>query len=514
MSFIGLIYIICFSSLALWLLFKEQKSIRKYFGGAFGVSFLGYLAYYLLFPNPVGYVYLAIGIGVLFLGGFILNTFSSNKILFILLLGGAVAVMWYIQNVKIPKFPFFGASEKTEAVTDVDLSKLDPSAELLVEVSNGHQIKELNKILKKYDLQYEPAFSVESGEMTDLDDFYAVNIPENQEKNYTAIVNDLMKSGLVDAVEQNEIVQLEPNETPSAIAPNRGNYGVNDPLLDKVWGFKAMEMNKLYTYMSKQKLKAKKKAKIAILDTGVDGSHEDLRANYTSTRTEYDEDPHGHGTHCAGIAAAVSNNGKGIASVFPNNSFVEVTSIQVFPRRGGTTQRIIINGMILAADKGADVVSMSLGGPSSDSRQRAYKEAVDYVNKKGGIVVVAAGNENMDARKRVPASVEGVITVAATDSDNTKAKFSNDVSKIKMGIAAPGVGVYSTMPGSRYDYMSGTSMATPYVAGLLGLMKALKPDLNTKDAYQILKQTGARTPSGAKTGQLIQPHAAVKTLLK
>lgn len=514
MSFIGFVYIICFSSLALWLLFKEQKSIRKYFGGAFGVSFLGYLAYYLLFPNPVGYAYLAIGVGVLFLGGFILNTFSSNKILFVLLLGASVALMWYVQNVKMPKLPFFSGEAQTEEAAPADLSKLDPSAELLVEIKNGHQIKELNRILDKYDLQYEVAFAVASGDITDLDDFYAVNIPESQEANYNKIVAELQKSGLVDAIEQNEIVQLDPNETPTAIAPNRGNYGMNDPFLDKVWGFKAMKMDQLYSYMKKNKLKAKKRAKIAILDTGVDGNHEDLHKNYVSTRAEYDEDPHGHGTHCAGIAASVSNNGKGIASVFPNNSFVEVTSIQVFPRRGGTTQRIIINGMILAADKGADVVSMSLGGPSSDSRQRAYKEAVDYVNKKGGIVVVAAGNENMDARRRVPAAVEGVITVSATDSDNNRATFSNTVDKIKMGIAAPGVGVYSTVPGSKYQYMSGTSMATPYVAGLLGLMKALNPDLKTQEAYKILKQTGMRTPSGAETGALIQPPAAIKTLMK
>ena len=83
-----------------------------------------------------------------------------------------------------------------------------------------------------------------------------------------------------------------------------------------------------------------------------------------------------------------------------------------------------------------------------------------------------------------------------------------------MGIAAPGVNIYSTMPDSDYDYMSGTSMATPYVAGLLGLMKSIKPEMTTQQAYKVLKKTGIETQNTRTTGKLINPTLTIKELLK
>jgi thermitase len=157
---------------------------------------------------------------------------------------------------------------------------------------------------------------------------------------------------------------------------------------------------------------------------------------------------------------------------------------------------------------------MSLGGPSNDEAQIAYREAIEYASKKRVIVVAAAGNEDSDASKKVPASIEGVIAVAATDENNQKASFSNEVTKIKMALAAPGVDIFSTLPDSKYGFMSGTSMATPYVAGLLGLMKAIDPTLNTETAFQILEKTGKKTKSPTETGNLIQPMSAITFLLK
>jgi thermitase len=168
--------------------------------------------------------------------------------------------------------------------------------------------------------------------------------------------------------------------------------------------------------------------------------------------------------------------------------------------------------MILAIDNGADVLSMSLGGPSTDAAQVAYKAVVEYAAKKGVIIVAAAGNEDTDASKKVPASVVGVISVAATNEENKKANFSNDVSKLKWAIAAPGVNIFSTTPGSRYDFMSGTSMATPYVAGLLGLMKSLDPTLSPEKAFNILNESGLVSKSGKSTGKIIQPLSAVALL--
>jgi len=347
-----------------------------------------------------------------------------------------------------------------------------------------------------------------------LDDYIVVNIPDKQLKNFDLIIKALKNSGQVDAIEQNEIVTLYEPQISSKQTKGNGSAVLNDPLLDKVWTTEILQLDSLHLFLSQNKIKARKKAKIAIIDTGVEANHPDLSANFISTRIEYDEDPQGHGTHCAGIAAAVSNNRKGIASFAPSNEFIEITSIQVFSRSGGTTQRNIIRAMILAVDNGADVISMSLGGPSNDAAQIAYREAIEYASKKRVIVVAAAGNEDSDASKKVPASIEGVIAVAATDENNQKASFSNEVTKIKMALAAPGVDIFSTLPDSKYGFMSGTSMATPYVAGLLGLMKAIDPTLNTETAFQILEKTGKKTKSPAETGNLIQPMSAITFLLK
>jgi thermitase len=93
-----------------------------------------------------------------------------------------------------------------------------------------------------------------------------------------------------------------------------------------------------------------------------------------------------------------------------------------------------------------------------------------------------------------------------------RAVFSNYVTDIKMGVAAPGVGIYSTIPNNKYNTFNGTSMATPYVAGLLGLMKSINPNLTAQQAYDILNKTGKDTKATSQTGKLIVPFEALKGL--
>lgn len=512
-----IIFLVAFVTLSLWFLFKENKEVRSIFGKTFLGSFGLYLATVFLMPGvDVSWTSFAMNLVFLFGGGFFLNTFSSSKIIFVPML--FLMTMGYYYGVRgIDWFPF-GTVEETSVVEKEGQAipeDLDQNAELLIEVSNGHQLNELNSILETYNLTAEPAFTVQDAAATELDDFYAVNIPENQMENYHAIFAALDASNLVDHIEGNEILSLDPMEATATERPAKKNkYTANDPEVGKVWGYEAMDFEALYQLLITENIKPVKKARIAIIDTGVDMAHEDLNEKFVSLGDYHNDDPHGHGTHCAGIAAAVSNNGKGIASFAPNNDYVEVTSVKVFGKYGSTSQRIIIDGMLLAVDNGADVLSMSLGGPGTPSRQRAYKQAVKYANKKGALVVVAAGNESIDARKRVPASVDGVITVSALDEGLNKASFSNSVEHVKMGIAAPGKQVYSTIPNNSYEYFNGTSMATPYVAGLLGLMKSIEPSLNTQEAYKILKQTGKDTRNTKVTGKLINPATAVNQLLK
>lgn len=395
-------------------------------------------------------------------------------------------------------------------------SKLSGAAELLFDIKDEALLAKIKSALKEFNLKIEKAFpNIKRRALTELDDFYYIDVPRDQLSNLETIVRKLRETNAVDAVEYNEVYSLSPIEkSPVGAKKGNGDYLVDDPEIDKLWGFEKMKVAGLYKYIKAEKIKPKKKVKVFILDTGIDAEHEDIKGKYLSIRSKYDRDKQSHGTHCAGIAASVSNNKKGIASFTPNNDFVTVTSVKVLTDQGWGTDKMIVNGIIEAADNGADVISMSLGGPSRDNKQRAYRQAIQYANKAGAIVVVAAGNESQNATKVTPANIDGVITVSAINQDMDMASFSNWVSDLKRGIAAPGVDILSTVPGSKYAAYSGTSMATPYVAGLLGLMKSVNPKLTTDEAYAILKRTGIETKQTQKTGNFIQPLEALKATLK
>ncbi|MBO2532472.1 MAG: peptidase S8 [Thermoactinomycetaceae bacterium] len=208
---------------------------------------------------------------------------------------------------------------------------------------------------------------------------------------------------------------------------------------------------------------------IAIIDTGVQYDHPDLAGKvvrgYDFVDDDWDPyDGNGHGTHCAGIAAAVTNNGRGIAGMAPNAT---IYAVRVLNNSGSGTLDDVANGIIHAADSGADVISLSLGASVGAT---TLKNAVDYAWNKGVVVVAAAGN-NGTSLPTYPAYYSNAIAVAATDSNDNKAYFSNYGSSW-VDVAAPGVNIVSTYRGSSYASLSGTSMATPHVAGLAGLLDA------------------------------------------
>lgn len=390
------------------------------------------------------------------------------------------------------------------------LSGLAASGELLVELPEGQGVETLEALTEKYNLRFERAFYPADAGITELDDYYLIDIPEQSLPLLAEIETALKESGLVDWLEENETISIAPIEA-TRTNPTPNKYGINDPGVEQQWGFEAMKVDQLYNYLSTAKLQPQKKALIAILDTGVDAGHEDLKANYRSVKKSHDNDPKSHGTHCAGIAAAVSNNGIGVASLSKDNNFVQITSIKVLNASGMGTQQSILKGILEAADNGAAVISMSLGGFSNQSKQTAYEKAVRYAADKGAIVIAAAGNANRNAIDYSPANVKGVIAVSAIDHELNRAVFSNYVNALTMGVAAPGVNIYSTVPGQqKYDTFSGTSMATPAVAGLVGMMKSLRPELTAQQVYQILQSTGADTRNTAETGKLIQPAEAMK----
>lgn len=208
---------------------------------------------------------------------------------------------------------------------------------------------------------------------------------------------------------------------------------------------------------------------IAIVDTGVSKDHEDLAAKllpgYDFVNDDADpDDDQGHGTHCAGIAAAITNNGKGIAGLAVDCSIMPV---KVLNENGSGAVSWIINGITWAADNGAHVISLSLGGGGAS---QAQQDSLRYAIGKGSLPVAAAGNHGT-TQKIYPAGFPEALAVAATDANDNKANFSAFGSDW-VGVAAPGVNIMSCVPGNSYGPSSGTSMACPYVAGLAGLIKS------------------------------------------
>jgi thermitase len=209
-------------------------------------------------------------------------------------------------------------------------------------------------------------------------------------------------------------------------------------------------------------------AKIAIVDTGVQSNHPDLAGKVVGGWDFVDndstpQDGNGHGTHCAGIAAAVTNNSTGIAGTAPKAS---ILAVRVLNNSGSGTWTAVANGITYAADQGADVISLSLGGTVGNS---GLQQAVDYAWSKGSVVVAAAGNAGTTA-PNYPAYYSNAIAVASTDQNDNKSSFSTYGSWVD--VAAPGSSIYSTYPTSTYSSLSGTSMATPHVAGVAGLLAA------------------------------------------
>jgi thermitase len=244
----------------------------------------------------------------------------------------------------------------------------------------------------------------------------------------------------------------------------------NDPYFSKQWG-----MTKVNALQAWDISSGSASVKIAILDTGIDQDHEDLagkiagQKNFTNSFTL--DDKYGHGTHVAGIAAAVTNNNKGVAGL---GYQTKLMNVKILDDNGSGYYSWIINGIKWAADNGAKVINLSLGGSSGS---KALEDAINYAWVKGVVLACAAGNAGND-KPNYPAYYEKCLATAATNSNDQKASFSTYGSWVD--VAAPGVDIFSTVPNQKskvsknknYDYLSGTSMATPHVAGLAALVWA------------------------------------------
>ena len=223
------------------------------------------------------------------------------------------------------------------------------------------------------------------------------------------------------------------------------------------------------------------KVQVAILDTGIDIDHPDLAANIkwaVDTTGQGINDVQGHGTHVAGTIGAVRDN-SGVVGMY---AFVEIYAIKVLGNGGSGSWDDLILGIdyamqgpdgVKGTEDDADVISMSLGA-SSDPGQAVHDKIIEAYNA-GIVLVAAAGNEGdgdpSTEEISYPAAYPEVISVGATDKDDTIASFSN--SGFHVEVSAPGVDVYSTYKNGGYTTLSGTSMATPHVSGFIALYIAL-----------------------------------------
>jgi len=382
--------------------------------------------------------------------------------------------------------------------------------ELLVELGPDDDISEIEGILLRHSAEWKKAIQkVDLSENEDLAQYYLVTVCEAELENLKAALS--LDEENVDQWDMNHPVQLFDPISSEATSKLATEFLANDPQLGQQWFAEKLSYNDVYEFVKTHK--PKKKVKLAIVDTGVDKDHEDLKSIYTKSGTDGDYDKHSHGSHCAGIAGAATNNGKGVGSLNWEGRHIIISGYAALDDNGRGTDQRVSRAIIKAAEDGADVISMSLGG-FSPFPPKAQKDAITYAIKLGATVVVAAGNSNDDSRRYSPANIPGVIVVSAADPNLDKASFSNINTKLKMPIAAPGVDILSTIPGGSYQAYSGTSMATPLVAGLVAMMKSYKPDLSNEEVYQILNATGTEVKDSKKIGRVVNPlqaiHAAVK----
>ncbi|MDF2630386.1 MAG: alkaline proteinase [Symbiobacteriaceae bacterium] len=274
----------------------------------------------------------------------------------------------------------------------------------------------------------------------------------------------------------------------------------NDPRLSSQWAW-----NKIQAPAAWDVTQGSSSTVIAVVDTGVQRNHPDLDgkivAGYDFVQNDAaPDDGNGHGTHVAGTAAAETGNATGGAGTCPGCSIMPV---RVLDNNGSGTLEAVANGIIWAADNGAHVINMSLGGPSGSP---TLQNAVDYAWNQGVFLACAAGNSNTSAAS-YPAYYSNCFAVASTTSSDARSSFSNYGNWVE--VAAPGSSIYSTYLGSSYRTLDGTSMATPHVAGLAGLL-ASQGLTNAQIRDQIMATADKIAGTGTYwTGGRINANAAV-----
>ncbi|MCQ4207855.1 S8 family peptidase [Streptomyces longispororuber] len=293
-----------------------------------------------------------------------------------------------------------------------------------------------------------------------------------------------------------------------------GDDSKPDPMRDDQWALDAIKLPDAWDTSKGDD------TVIAVVDSGADLDHPDLKGRLVDGYdfVDNDDEPkdlNGHGTHVSGIAAAHTDNGVGIAGGAPG---AKIMPVRVLGADGSGSNANITKGIVWAADHGADVINLSLGeGPLMSNLLQGgiLNQAIQHAHDKGAVVVAAAGNDGADTQ---PYKVQTpVLVVGASTQAGTAADFSNFGAE--QAVSAPGVDILSTLPTYRtketlkdtsgYGELSGTSMASPYVAAVAALLhdEGLKPD----EIISTIRDTAANPKNIAKLGLgVVDAKAAVQ----
>ncbi|MDI6637500.1 MAG: S8 family peptidase [Bacillota bacterium] len=230
--------------------------------------------------------------------------------------------------------------------------------------------------------------------------------------------------------------------------------------------------------------------RVAVLDTGIDMSHPDLKANIEGgfdciNETTDVVDDNGHGTHVAGTIAALDND-FGVVGVAPE---ARLYAVKAFDSRGQGQVSDIVQGMEWCITNRVQVINMSFGTADSS---RALTVAINKAAEAGIVMIAAAGNDGRRDGVLYPARDPNVMAVTASTRDDRIASFSN--SGTQVAVAAPGEDVYSTYRDGGYKSLTGTSMACPHVAGVVALLLSTSPGLTRDDVREVVCGTATKLP--------------------
>ncbi len=408
-----------------------------------------------------------------------------------------------------PLFSINNTSKSPSKPTTIKRSNSEREPEVLVKFRSNVNLTDIKKIVAKNNDRIEDILQQEKG-------WYSIDDLDDQDMEKVAAQYAQM-SDFVEYAQPNYEIRLDdptsvPNESLRRTA-NPNNVMPNDPMFGEQWALSNTGQNggKANADISAQlawaKNKGSKEVVVAVLDSGVDYNHTDLAANmwirpdnvpqyrddelgsfndlhgFNATDNQSDPmDENGHGTHCSGIIGAEGDNDEGIAGI---NWNVQIMPLKFMGRGGFGTTKDAIEAINYAIDRRQNGVNVRVINASwgSTMYSKALEDAIRAAGEAGILFVAAAGNDGTsnDRSPHYPSNYDlpNVISVAALDRNDNLASFSNFGAKT-VHVAAPGKDILSTWLGDNYREASGTSMATPYVAGLAALILAQEPKLSVE----------------------------------